>query len=267
MKIRKITTAEQTIDSYNEVVSDFLFSEQHYNDNGHLILHSEFDESGEVVTKQIFEVDDLGNILVQMNYERANSLIERTEFHDDEDGYQVQSEITTSSGHKTFHEYEYTQLGNVQKIVIKNEAGQIEAFELFVMNDQGQVTEEIRQNAEGAIEFKKVVTYYGHGGINVERYYDRDTPVRIVTHRYDDRNRIAEKEEEELYSGSKTVTRYQYDLAGNEIQNETFYNGQLTFRNFCLYDDHNSLVEERIMSLGTDRYIRILTHEIDYNNA
>lgn len=85
-----------------------------------------------------------------------------------------------------------------------------------------------------------------------------------MTYRYNQTNKLSEKEEEDIYSGAKTITRFHYDLAGNEIQNETFNNGQLTFRNHCLYDEHNQLIEERIMSLGNERYIRILTHDIEY---
>lgn len=172
MNRRKITTLEQTINSYDEIVSDYLLSEKHFNSNGHLVLQSEFDEHGEIVSKQIFEVDEIGNVLVQMNYERDNSLIERTEFLDDGNNYHT--EITTSSGQKTFYEYQYTQLGNVDRIIIKNEDGHIEAFELFVMNDNGQIIEEVRQNDQAVVEFKKVLDYNGDGALSTERYYDRD---------------------------------------------------------------------------------------------
>ena len=138
-KIKSIKTQLVVINPYDEVLADFVLSEKDYNENGHLLTEAVFDDQGEVESKRVFEVDDNGQILVQMNYERKNDLVERTEYYDDEDSFQYRTEITTSGGSKSIYEYQYNQLGNAERIIVKNEEGEIERYEVFVFDENHRV--------------------------------------------------------------------------------------------------------------------------------
>lgn len=262
--IKSVRTYVHTVNAYNEVLSDFMLSEKDYNENGHSTLEVVYDESGEIDTKRIFELDENGVILSQINYERKNDLVERTDFFDDEDSIQLRSEVTTSGGEKTIHEYHYNQLGNTDKITIKNENGEIEGYEAFVFNEKDEVKEELRLNADNEIEFRKVLSYFENGLLKEEKYFDRNTLIRSTAYVYDERSLLTVKTDRDELTNSETLSRYTYDLTGNQILDETFKNGQLSFKNHCMYDEQNNLIEERVMSVGTENLIEIISHEITY---
>jgi hypothetical protein len=262
--IKAIKSHLTTINPYNEVLADFTLSEKDYNENGHLIMEVMYTDIGEIDSKRIFELDENGQVLVQMNYERQNDLIERTEFFDDEESIQHRSEITTASGGKSIYEYHYNQLGNADKITIKNENGEVEGYEIFVFNEKDQVKDEFRMNAENQVEFRKTLTYFDNGLLKEENYYDHGLPARTTSYTYNERNLLTETIDRDIRSNSKVVNQYTYDLAGNQILDETLKNGQLSFKNHCLYDEKNNLIEERVMSIGTENMIEIIRHEITY---
>jgi hypothetical protein len=262
--VKSIKTHIVTINPYNEVLSDFLMSEKDFNENGLLTVEVNYDEGGAIDSKRIFELDDNGTILVQMNYERQNDLIERTEFFDDDDAIQYRSEITTASGAKSIHEYHYNQLGNADKITIKNDDGEIEGYELFLFNENDQVREEIRLNQEHDIEFRKVLEYSDHKLLTAEKYFDRDLLIRTTAYEYNERNLVYRRTDFDHRTEGQTVNQYSYDLAGNQILDETFQNDKLTFKNYCLYDENNNLIEERVMTIGRENVIELIRHDVTY---
>lgn len=262
--IKSIKTHILRINPYNEVLSDFLFSEKDFNEAGHLTIEVHFDEDGSMDSKRIFELDENGTILVQLNYERQNDLIERTEFFDDQENIQYRSEITTASGAKSIHEYHYDQMGNADKITIKNEDGEVEGHEVFLFNDNDQVREEVRLNPDNQVEFRKILEYSANGALIEEKYYDRDVLFRTTVYEYNEDGRVSRRIDNDHRTVANTINQYSYDISGNQILDETFQNEKLTFKNYCLYDEHNNLVEERVLTVGNENLIEIIRHDISY---
>src|SRR5688572_15232379 len=108
--IKSIKSTITRINAYGDIVSDYELGETLYNERGHEISHKLLNEDGEIENKVMYELDENGNILSQVHYERSNDLIERTDFFDTDDSVQYKSEITTKDGYKTIHEYHYNQI-------------------------------------------------------------------------------------------------------------------------------------------------------------
>ena len=265
-KIRSIKTTVAIVDPYEEIHSAYLESEQEYNEEGHLTSEVRYNERGIIISKRIFELSPDGSILAQMNYERNTDLIERTEFFDDYEQVQYKTEVTGADGTKTIQEYHYNQLGNTDRITVKNEQGEIEGYEIFVFNENDQPIEEIKLDANHQVEFKKVITYDVNGQLITEIYFDKEQPVRTVAYSYTEKGLAFEKTDISHDTDAKIVNRYSYDLAGNQVLDETFQNGQLIFKNYCTYDDRDNLVEERVINLGPENYIELRQHKITYQD-
>jgi hypothetical protein len=118
-------------------------------------------------------------------------------------------------------------------------------------------------SADNQVEFRKALTYFDSGLLKDEQFYDRGLLTKTIVHTYNERGLLAESINHDLQSDLKSINRYTYDLAGNQIMDETLRNGQITFKNHCLYDDRNNLIEERVMIVG-ENTIEVHRHDITY---
>lgn len=263
--IQSIKSTISRINAYGEVVGSYPHSESTYNKNGDLASSVLYNEDGEIESKSMFELDEGGKILAQIHYERRNDLIERTQFFDSDDDIQYKTEVTTKDGSKTIHEYHYDQLGNTDIITIKNEDGTIEAHEVFKFSDEGVLMEEIRTNENRVLQFRKKLSYNESGQVSKEEFFDDANRLqRKVIYHFNERGALQGKVDTNLEWGTVTSNQYTYDLAGNQILDETFQNGALNFKNHCRYDDNNNLIEEKIIQIGQENFIEIIHHSIAY---
>jgi hypothetical protein len=263
--IKRILSTILRINAYGEEVENHILSEAIYNENGHRTSFILFTEDGEIESKSMFEVSEEGNILSQIHYERRNDLIERTDFFDTEEQVQYKTEITAKDGTKTIHEYKYNQLGNTDQIIIRHEDGSVEGYEHFKFDDQGKLVEEIRANADLSIQFRKKISY-NDGYVSKEDFFDdKGRLQREITYRNNENGLVLSKLDSNLEWGTLTENKYAYDPTGNQIVDETFENGKMTFRNECHYDDENNLIEERIIQIGQESVIEIIHHDIVFH--
>jgi hypothetical protein len=262
--IKEIKSTLTRINPYGETLDTYVLSEAIYNEAGHRTSYIVFSEDGKIESKSLFELDDNGNVLAQIHYERRNDLIERTEFFDSEENLQYKTEVTAKDGTKTFHEYKYDQIGNTDQITIRNEEGGVEAHEIFKFDDQGVLLEEIRANEDYSVQFRKKISYNG-AHVSKEEFFDQANRLqREIVHETDEKGLLHSKLERNFEFGTMTENKYTYDEAGNQILDETFHNGQLDFKNESRYDEYSNLVEERIVRLGVENCIEIIQHSIAY---
>lgn len=263
--IQSIKSTITRLNAYGEEIETYTSSESVFNENSDLTSATLYNEDGVIDSKSIYELDEHGKILAQIHYERKNDLIERTDFFDTEDEIQYKTEVTATDGSKTIHEYRYNQLGNTDQITIKNEDGSIEALEIFKFNDKDILIEEIRTSGAHELQFRKRLSYNEKGQVSKEEFFDDANRLqRKISYQYNDKSQLTEKVDENLEWNSVTNHKYTYDLVGNQILDETFQNGMLSFKNYCTYDDHNNLIEERVIQIGQENYIEIVHHDITY---
>jgi hypothetical protein len=264
--VQSIKSTITRFNAYGEEILSYHSSESGFDKNGNLVSSVLFNESGEIDSKSLFELNNEGKILAQIHYERRNDLIERTDFFDTEDEVQYKTEVTSKDGTKTIHEYRYNQLGNTDQITIKNEDDSIEAIEIFKFNDDGILIEEIRTNGSYEQQFKKKLSYNNKGQVAQEEFLDDANRLqREVVYHYNENNLLIEKVDKNLEWGSVTNHKYSYDSLGNQILDETFQNGVISFKNHCKYDDQNNLIEERIIQIGLENFIDVVHHNITYS--
>lgn len=263
--VRSINSTINRLNVFGEIITSYRYSESQYNENGHLTVQVLLNEDGEIESKSMFELDDVGNIQTQVHYERRNDLVERTEYFDTEEATQYKTEITTGDGSKTIHEYRYNQLGNTDQITIKNDDGSIEGYEIFKFNNDGLLIEEIKVNESYIPLFSKRLTYTEDQQISKEEFFDDANRLhREIKYHFNEDNLLVEKIDSQLDGGTITINKYSYDLVGNQILDETFQNGVLTFKNQSKYDDENNLIEEKVVQIGQENFIEIIQHEIMY---
>jgi hypothetical protein len=265
-QIKQIHATITQINPYGEIISSYPLSVSKYNANGHRIYNEQFNESGETEHKVIHQVDERGNILSEVHFDRLTALTERTEYFDTDDDIQYKAEITKTDGSKLTYEFAYNQIGNTDRITIKNEEGTIEAYEHFRYNDNNLVVEEIRTNADSTPQFSKKLFYNDKNILIHEEYYSGiSTLTRHVEYLYDTNGLVLEQHDVNEETGATSVSYYFYDEAGNQILDETHHNGVLTFRNECHYDEWDNVIEEKVVQLGSEfNSIEIIKYNIEY---
>ena len=260
-------TTKIELDVNKNEINRFLFKNYTVDSNGNTLDETEYDSESNVVCKRIYRYFDTGEIKEYIDYDPFDELLERHYYTKNVSGEVDRFEFEFAGGQKLIKEFSFTDIGNADKATIKDENGQITGFEVFILDEQGRVKEEIELDSENNEISKYEKTYDENGMLKFEKHYRDGILFNEESFEYDEKGNLLKKNHRNHPDNFEVIDNYQFDIKNNMIYNSSKQNGVLVFENKCGYDENNNLISEEFFELDfwEKRIVRheILIHELE----
>lgn len=258
--MRTLTSTKILLDAAKNELARFLFREFTEDTNGNILSETEYDQRGKVVVKKTYRYFENGELKESVEYDPKNHLIERQLFFQNDDEVVDCVHIEYGFGTKIIEEYSFTELGNAEKVVSKDEDGNLIETTFYVFNDDGFVVNEIYLDDENQETKRTEYIYDEHNLLISERKIIEGDLTETKEYQYDTFGRVTRIDFIHPNDSHKSYETYAYDEHGNLIHLQGFTNGTLTFNNYCKRDELGHLLEEEFFELNYWEK-RIMTHE------
>ncbi len=243
------TTTKILLDSNKNELKQFLFKEYSVDTSGNIIDETEYDSKSNIICKRIYRYFDSGEIKEYIEFDPFEELLERHSYTKNEFGEINKIEFEFSEGQKSIKEISFTDIGNAEKATIRNENGNITGFEVFTIDKNGRIIEEIELDSDN-IEISKYEKEYNENGtLKFEKNYRNERLYSKEIFEYDTNNNLIKKQLEILPENIKVIDIYRFDNKNNMIYNSSHQNGVFVFENKCEYDNDNNLISEEFFEL------------------
>lgn len=253
-------TTKIVLNTNKEEVFQFQFRTFTTDSNDNILEESEYDEDTNLVNRKIYSFYENGQVKEYIEYDPLENLIERHKHIRNELDEVYKIEFEYADGHKSIKEFFYTDLGNADKAVIRDEKGEITGYEIYVFDDLGNVKEEIELDSDQNEVMKYERTYLPNGKIKIQKQFRDGVLYSKESFRYDVNDREIEKIFKHTDDNNTVIDQYQYDERGNMIYACSHQNGVLFFENKCKYSIDNRLIEEEFFELDYWQK-KIIRHE------
>ncbi len=253
-------TTKIELDVDKQELTNFLFKIVNVNSQGDILDETEFDPESNIICKRVYRYFETDVVKEYIEYDAFDELLERHTFHKNDDGEIVKEECELLGGQKTVKEFTFTDLGNADKAEIRDESGKITGYEVYVLNEEGFVIQEIEMDADNKETSRFDKTYDEKGLLNNEKHYVDGQLFSTETFSYDENDVIQKKVQQNYFDDYESIERFKYDINGNEIYNSTHQNNVLVFEIKALYNAKNELIREEYFELDFLGR-RILRHE------
>lgn len=161
-----------------------------YDENNRELTIKELDENGEIEETHIRKFNEKGQLTERTEYDDNNKFVNRTTYtFNEEDKIAEETEYEKKPKKPiSIKQYEYDELGNVSKILMRNYKGKLISQYRMNYDDKNRL---IRQISQGGI----IEIDYPEENIKIERVLDTaGNPQEETTYRYDEhKNLIQEK--------------------------------------------------------------------------
>lgn len=242
-------TTKIELDTNKNETNKFLFKEYTVDDNGDTHDETEYDEHGEIICKRIYRYFDTGEINEYIEFDPSDELLERHIYSKNEFGDFDKIEHEFIGGQKSIKEFFFTDLGNAEKAIVKNESGDITGYEVYVLNETGQIIEEIELD-ENEIEVTRFLKTYDELDLLIsEKQFSNNQLYIEEFYEYDDKGQVIKKIHKNYLDNFVVIDDYKFDYKGNMIYNCSHQNGVLVFENSCGYNDKDELITEEFFEL------------------
>lgn len=243
------TTTKIELDINKQEINRFLFKEYTIDSFGNILDETEFDSESNVVCKRIYRYFDTGEVKEFFEYDPFDDLLERQSFYKNDYGNIEKQEFEFSGGQKLIKEFYFTDIGNAEKVTIRDENDEITGFEVYIYDEYGNITKEIELDTENNEISKFEKAYNEDGTIKFEKQFKDSILFYIETFEYDENQNVIKKLHENYLDKYELVDVYQFDQNNNMIYNSSHQNGMLVFENKCGYDKNNILISEEFFEL------------------
>lgn len=242
-------TTKIKLDTKKNETDKFVFKEYTADDNGNTLDETEYDEYGNIVCKRIYRYFDTGEVREYIEFDPTDELLERHLYSKNEFDIFDKIEHEFIGGQKTIKEFFFTDLGNAEKAIIKNENDEITGYEIYVQNDKGQTIEEIELD-ENEIEVTRFSKIYNEDDLLIsEKQFSNGQLYTEENFEYNDKGDVIRKIFKNYPDNYIVIDDYKFDDRGNMIYNCSHQNGILVFENKCGYNDENELISEEFFEL------------------
>lgn len=237
------------LDADKNELERFLFREFTEDAQGNLLNETEFNNKGEVVYRKTLNYFDDGVLRELVEFDPHNNLIERRIFHRNQDELVDCIHFEYGFGTKIIEEYSFTDLGNAQKVVSKDEDGEILETIFYIWNDENLVITELYLDNEDEETKRTEFSYDDQNLLISEKQIVEGDLVEIKEYQYDELERVARIDFSTPKESVKSFETYTYNEHGNLAHLQAFTNGVLTFDNICKYSEDGKLIEEEYFQL------------------
>ena len=163
--------------------------------------------------------------------------------------------------HKILNEFHFRELGLADTATLYDENGSVVDYETYVLNEAGQIVEQIETNSEN-IETVRFLKAYDEAGNAIEdKKFIDGRLTETTSYTYDGDGHVTRKVTSNSVQRFEVIDEYEYDLFGNIMHNTSFQNGFLVFENKCTYDDRKNLLTEEFFEI--DFWEKRVTRQID----
>ncbi|MCZ8023348.1 MAG: hypothetical protein O9294_16410 [Cytophagales bacterium] len=253
-------TTKTLLDINKNETETFDFKIYTIDSNGQTLDETEFDSDSNTVCKRIYRYFEGGEVEEYIEYDPNDELLERHIYLKNDYGEIDRIEHEFNGGHKSIKEFSYTDLGYSDRAEIRNENGEITGFEIYRLDENGQVIEAVELDADNNELSKLKKEYLTNGLISVEKHYSNGKLHKDEYFEYDDNSNVIKKTLKNYSDNFVVIDQYQYDERNNMIYNCSHQNGLLVSENKCGYNENNHLVSEELFELDFWEK-RILRHE------
>jgi hypothetical protein len=243
------TTTKIQLDLDKNETERFLFKEFTINSRGDVLDETEYNPDSSVACKRIYRYFDNGSVKEYVEYDPLDELIERHIYVENESGDIDTIIYEYADGHKTVKAFHFVDLGLADTATLYDENGAVAGYETYVLNEQGQIMEQIEKTSEQVETVRLTHVYDGAGNVIVEKKFLDGELTETISSTYDDGGKVIRKATRHHGQGFDVIDEYQYDESGNMIHNVSFQAGFLIFENKCEYDENNNLVTEEFFEI------------------
>lgn len=235
-----------------------------------LIEESEYNRNGSLENRILFHYDKEKRNTGTIHYNSRNELVERHQFTYNESDLVTRIQIEYNNGSKYIKEISFTGLGFVDEVVITDENGVFQGREVYVVDAQGNVVEEIemdelnmevirqkrRFHEEGYLleesvfrngepDSRKVFEYDVDGNMNRMSDYDNENRLmQTTTYLFNANHDLIESRTRSDHNAYALIEKMEYDENHNMILCIGTSDGKLVFRNACTYENGKIVSEE-----------------------
>lgn len=242
-------TTKTLLDINKNETETFEYKIYTIDSNGQTIDETEFDEAGNTVCKRIYRYFEDGEVKEYIEYDPNDELLERHIYLKNDFGEIDRIEHEFNEGHKSIKEFYYTDLGYADRVEIRNEHGEITGFEIYQLDEKGQVIEATELDADNNEVARLKKEYLENGLISVEKHFSQGKLFKAEYFEYDDYANLIKKTLKNQADNFVIIDQYQYDERHNMIYNCSHQNGLLVFENKCTYNEDNHLIAEEFFEL------------------
>jgi hypothetical protein len=242
-------TTKIKLDRDKNEIERFLFKEFTIDSRGNILDETEYNEDLKVACKRIYRYFDDGSVKQYVEYNPFDELIERHTYIGDESSDVEKIIYEYGDTHKIVKEFHFRELGLADSATLYDEVGSVVGYETYILNEAGQIIEQVETNAEN-VETTKYIKVYDEMERSIEdkKFVDgRLTETILFT--YDAIGNVARKVTANNVHGFQVIDDYKYDQFGNMLHNTSFQNDFLVFENKCEYDDRNNLLTEEFFEI------------------
>jgi YD repeat-containing protein len=251
---------EVKFDHFGNEIGKMVFT---YNDNGHLIAEETFDEFGNLEEKQTFKRDEKGKLLQSLVHYLDES-VDTVDYMYNDNGRLIRKIVTNDDGEiESEDKIEYDGDRMIKEVTV--EQGEVIKEHEFSYGDSDKPTAAKIWNQDEAY---RLVNDYDENGnlVKTLKYNADDTLIEKHVMRYDDKNRLIEKTEEDQMK--KNTISIVYDDNGLAVgQKETNSGGLLNHQVERDYNEDGRLEEIRAVLYGPDQAPKrkyLLVYEYEY---
>jgi hypothetical protein len=242
-------TTKIELDTNKKEVNRFFFKEYTVDDNGNTHDETEYDEFGNIVCKRIYRYFDTGEVKEYIEFDPSDELLERHRYFKNQFEIFDKIEHDFIGGQRTIKEFFFTDLGNAEKAIIKNENDEITGYEVYVQNEKGQIIEEIELDQDENEVSRFLKTYNENDFLISEQQYSGRQLFTEELFEYNEKGLVIKKILKNHLDKYVIVDEYKFDAKANMIYNCTHQNGILVFENKCEYNDKGELSSEEFFEL------------------
>lgn len=257
----KWITTKIELDANKKEIDRYHFKSFTVNSKGNILDESEYDPESNVICKRIYRYYDTGEVKAYIEYDSWDELLERHSYDKNTSGDFDRHEFEFSGGQKLIKEFNFTDIGNVDKATIRNENGEIVGYEIYKLDEQGRVIEEIELDADNNEILRYEKNYLDSGELNFEKQFQDGKLFNGESFEYDKNGNVVKKIHRNYIDNFEVIDDYHFDKNNHMIYNSSHQNGVLVFENKCRYDENDNLILEEFFELDFWER-RIVRHEI-----
>jgi hypothetical protein len=248
------------LDINKKEVNRFLFKGFTVDSKGNILNEIEFNADSSVANKRMYRYFENGAVEDYIEYDPFDELLERHTYFENGTGVIDKVVYEYEDGHKTIKEFHCSDLGFTDHVILKDEANLVTGYELYTLNENGQVVEEIETDSNNIEISKYVKTYNQEGLLLHDKHFIEGKLTESNAYTYDERNNLIKKGVTNHVDHLMVTESYIYDSRDNMVLNTGFQNDVLVFENKCNYDEGNNLIDEEFFEISY-REKRIIRHE------
>lgn len=212
---KKISIYKFEIDEVEWQQDSMLFVQREYDAAGNTYTEINYSPS---FSKTIVKYSSSNKISSRENYDNAQKLTGKNIYFYNDDGKLIKREMYFGLD-KAFDEvFEYDNQGYITTLKYLLNDGTIFNYSTFTTDNSGNITEEIKYNSKGDIEYKYEYTYGNNSLCNEERIILPDNSIQKINYTYDKGGYITEKitkdDKEKIISSYKVLR----DKSGNKTE-------------------------------------------------